>query len=225
MFLKKFLASTKKMLTGSVASLYNICAERLGNYYDYDTITLKRFLAIHKTKKLRLLLRRGIYIKNIAIKKWEALIHENERQSKTNKISNYKVSLKRFIITTSNYIAVKAALLALCLKVDKELLEYVRNAGYNIDTSSSSAYNQSLSNALQQVENLASLATSLKNETHQLVSDKTTPNHAEYIAALSISLGFPLKDDILLSEFNAYLSAVKEMKKNERAQTTRLVQR
>lgn len=143
------------------------------------------------------------------MQRWESVLRENERATGRNSINIYQMNLKQYNLLLSRYMAIKSALSYLCLNPDRKLVEMLAEYGYQIDMTNSVTYSDSLYSAIQKSENILSQIGNARHEISRFpVSDKL--DSANMIAALSISLGFPVSEDITLKQYNAYYQMLKK---------------
>jgi hypothetical protein len=93
-------------------------------------------------------------------------------------------------------------------------LEYLRNKGYVIDTTTKESYIASLKGALRKRENLMTRINMKKKEIERIALQQKggkgeDRSVEQLLAALSFQIGFPIAEDVTLARFNEYSRIVR----------------
>lgn len=179
----------------------------------YETIPLKAYHDIARTGEVVLMQRSGTINLEGCAEAWDELIKRNAEVTKNRRYFQYRDSLKEQGKLMNNYCLVKAMLTKLAYTVDMECVKYLNTAGYRIyigDITEDKAvreakYSHSIMAASRKCDNLITKLKMSQNELQEFKSDSAEQSTLGTILAnLSYHIGFQLRDDILLSEFNEY---------------------
>lgn len=175
--------------------------------YDYDTLPLRLYFRIVETKNFALIARGcvGVDVPRL----WEDIVRRSERD--TNSIVYLKrvEDLKALRDIIAEYIIVKASLIRLLYKPNRNIIADLHERGYSINLATSEDYAISVSNNLQTVNNLI---TQLEMKSHELAVDEVdlgTANFDSAMAGVSVALGFAVPDNITLRRFNEYQKLIR----------------
>jgi hypothetical protein len=185
---------------------------------DYDTITLRLFVEIARTKeyeKLRISGRGGN-----PFEAWEQIVSKNEVDSGVNEFRNYLKIFKRHQELISEYQMVKTIIVFLQIKVSYKLIDFLNTKGYRINKEKSK-YDDSLAQASRKADNLLTKIKIKENELRTVngSGEKSKAFNIEHmIANLRVQLAPTIiPDDIKLVTYNYYNRVIKERsRKRER---------
>lgn len=149
---------------------------------------------------------------------WEDIVSKNARASGSLEFLNVKKELRKLNLLRADYLVVKSALTKLNFVVDSETIELLKKRGYNIATTSASAYRQSLLAATNASNNILSKIAQKQKAIERSISNKDVqaPTFQELIASLSIALGFSVSEDVKLAWFNESKKIIKKRNDGQR---------
>jgi len=143
---------------------------------------------------------------------WEEIVRKNCAANEVQDYKNLTDALRSQALLVNQYINDKAHIMKLAVKVDKGSIEYLRNKGYKIDTSSTEDYAESLNDALKKRENLRTRINMKRKEIERI---NLQNKHGEekgleqILASMSYHIGFQIGDEISLARFNEYSKIIK----------------
>lgn len=187
-------------------------------YYNYHDIPLQTYLKIIETNDLKHLVIKGKLTKQATII-WETITRENEKHNGGN---TYDVLLNLFKglgELISEYNEIRITLWSLMKRYDKDLVESMREKGFDIDDTNSETYRVTLLNCIQRSNNYATRIKMKRNEIELETPEEKEVKQVsfeELIANLSMHLSLTIPSDITLALFNAYHKEIK----NGRARRT-----
>lgn len=175
--------------------------------YTYETIPLKVYIEIANTKNLSLIGEGNV------TEVWEEIVRKNSEANQDTTYENYVYNYKQYNRFYREYLILKAAIVVLIAKVDKDLIEYLGKMGHTIDTSSEERYDESLIALGKKADNLTSKIKTKANEIVMMDEEKKGQGFEEVMAVLCSSMGFHVPDDITLARYNEYKKILKARKK------------
>jgi hypothetical protein len=148
---------------------------------------------------------------------WEAIVQKNNYHSGSNQYNNYLNLIKQYNMAMQELNGVVSTILCLCFVVDKDQIEYLKAKGYKIDTSTGSAYEKSLADALHrsgQIRTKIKVKLNQINNFNQRVMEQRESQSEQtvddLISSLSMEVGFQIPDTVTLAQYNAYAKRVKK---------------
>ena len=184
-----------------------------GVLYTYDSIPLTLYLEIAQTGNTDLLVISGTPTEKEIQSAWDEITRLNSNS--TGRTNHQLDNIKDYVRLLSKYQASQASILQLHLCVDDEALLYLASNGYRIDTSSNTAYRESLKSAQRKVANVLTKIESKYKEIMAAVAqaDPDAPVQSgieTILAAVSASLGFNVESTVTLARFNEYNKIIKK---------------
>ena len=184
-----------------------------GVLYTYDTILLTLYLEIAQTGNTDLLVISGTPTDKEIQAAWDEITRLNSNS--TGRTNDNLDTVKDYARLLSKYIAVQASILQLYLCVDDEALLYLSSAGYRIDTSSNTAYRESLKSAQRKAANVVTKIESKYKEIMAAAAEADPDAPARsgietMLAAVSATLGFNVESTVTLARFNEYNKIIKK---------------
>jgi len=163
----------------------------------------------------------------LGVEGWEEIIRRNCLANDVHSYQIYLEALRSHALVVNRYIADRAHINNLMLpifgygKIDLGSLEYLRNKGYAIDTSSKEKYIESLKGALSKRENLMTRINmkrkEIENLSLQAAGSKGTERGLEQLlASLSFQVGFSIPEDVTLARFNEYGRVLREQQAQQK---------
>jgi hypothetical protein len=151
---------------------------------------------------------------------WEEIVRRNCIANEVHEYQTYLNALRSHALLVNQYIADKAHINKLMLpvlgggKINVGSLEYLRNKGYVIDTTTKESYIASLKGALRKRENLMTRINMKKKEIERIALQQKggkgeDRSVEQLLAALSFQIGFPIAEDVTLARFNEYSRIVR----------------
>ena len=133
----------------------------------------------------------------------------------TGKTNDNLDNIKDYSRLLSKYIAVQASILQLYLCVDEESILFLASNGYKIDTSSNTAYRDTLKSAQRKAANVVTKIESKYKEimasVQQMDPDAPAKSGIEtMLASVSAALGFAVDSSVTLARFNEYSKIIKK---------------
>ena len=154
---------------------------------------------------------------------WEEIVRLNCIANEVHEYQNYINALRSHALLVNQYINDKAHIMKLVYTdsiVSVGSVEYLRNKGYTIDTTSNEKYAESLTAALKKRENLMTRINMKRKEleriTLQKKSGEAERSLEQLLAMVSVQVGFQLEADITLARFNEYARIIKVRQAAER---------
>lgn len=147
---------------------------------------------------------------------WEGIIKKNGEVNSDVTFENYVYTYKQYNKIYREYLIVKAAIVVLLAKVDKDLIAYLATIGYKIDYSSEEKYDASLIELGRKADNLTS---KIKTKANEIVMMNTGESKGqsfdEVMALLNWSWPNNVPDDITLKRYNEYKKVLKAQAKKK----------
>lgn len=184
-----------------------------GALYTYDSIPLTLYLEVAQTGNTDLLVISGNPTEKEIEKAWDEITRLNSNS--TGRTNHQLDNIKDYVRLLSKYQASLASIMQLHLCVDDEALLYLASNGYKIDTSSNTAFRESLKAAQRKVANVVTKIESKYKEIMAAAAeaDPDAPVHSgieTMLAAVSATLGFNVESNVTLARFNEYNKIIKK---------------
>lgn len=185
-------------------------------FWTYDDILLRHFYDVSKSGDYRTLVKSGDATDEQCAEAWEKIVQKNNYHSGNRQYDNYLNLVKQYNLAIKELNAVVSTIMCLIFVVDKEQIEFLKSKGYKIDTSSATAYDNSLAIALHESGKIRSKIkikyNQINNFNQRAIESKEHGEVTldEMLTALSMEVGFQLPDSITLAQYNAYAKRVKK---------------
>lgn len=181
--------------------------------YTYDSIPLTLYLEVAQTGNTDLIVISGNPTQKEIDAAWEEITRLNSNS--TGKTNDNLDNIKDYSRLLSKYIAVQASILQLYLCVDEESILFLASNGYKIDTSSNTAYRDTLKSAQRKAANVVTKIESKYKEimasVQQMDPDAPAKSGIEtMLASVSAALGFAVDSSVTLARFNEYSKIIKK---------------
>jgi hypothetical protein len=124
--------------------------------------------------------------------------------------------IKQYNLAINELNAVVSTILCLCFVVDEDQIKFLKSKGYKIDTSTATAYDNSLAVALHESGKIRSKIkmkyNQINNFNQRAIESREQGEVTldEMLTAISMEVGFQLPDSITLAQYNAYAKRVKK---------------
>ena len=181
--------------------------------YTYDSIPLTLYLEVAQTGNTDLIVISGNPTQKEIDAAWEEITRLNSQS--TGRTSEQLDNIKDYVRLLSKYSAAQASIMQLHLCVDDEAILYLASNGYKIDTSSNTAYRDTLKSAQRKAANVVTKIESKYKEIMDAAAqaDPDTPLQSgieTMLAAVSATLGFNVESNVTLARFNEYNKIIKK---------------
>lgn len=167
---------------------------------------------------------KGVATYEQLIQAWENIVKLNEKANNNFTFYNFLELNQSYLELIREHQFVKLCLLRLYLKYDQALVEELRSMGYSIeDNKDPVAFFNSLSNCLENSNNLITQI-QLKQKEMQLLTEENKGNRATFediLAETGYQIGFALKEDITLAQFNGYRKIINKKNSGKKNRETR----
>lgn len=169
------------------------------------------FIKITQGAEFKLLCYEGVCPSSqVLIPHWETIVHQNHKAGGSFDYDNHLIMLQEYGYMLSSYIKIKAMLWKCAFVMDIETINELRNAGYPINLASSQAYEESIYNGVNRVENMLTHLTMKENEIVFFMKEANkgkskSVTYAQMVAPL-IAAGMSIPDEISLSLYNSLKS-------------------
>jgi hypothetical protein len=191
---KKFSKKTSKTTTGQ-------CLK-------YEEISLKLYFEIAKSGDLKRLIKSGNPSLKECRQAWAEIVENNSKSNgQVSQVEIYKDLLEGYNSTLAELVRVRANICILYFETDDERINWLREKGYNLDTSSKSKFIESINSAMNKTNNLITRLHMRENQIKDVVSGfgSEPATLEDLIAKSNTHLGFTGCDmNMTLAQFNAY---------------------
>jgi hypothetical protein len=178
----------------------------------YDDITLRLYLDVASSGDYRkLAVGFGVTDKE-CYNAWEEIVRRNNEANQSQEFNTYFESTQSYAKLIADYNIIKASLLYLSFTPDSEIIKYLAERGYNIDTSSSIKYMETLELAMHKSNNIVTKLKMKENEL-AMMGEKSSGQGVgfeEIMANISFLVGFPVPEDITLARYNEFRKIIKK---------------
>jgi len=142
-----------------------------------------------------------------ALEAWEGVVREHEKANNSGSYSK-TISMSRAMAKRYNeYIMVRAAVIALSFGYDAGLVKILESCGYKIDVKN---YANSLANILVRNDNNLTQVNVIRSELGLQHQRQVRIDFNEIIANLSAALGFNVRRNLRLAEYNSLVKVIKK---------------
>jgi hypothetical protein len=198
---------------------YGTCTASL---YSYETIRLRTYMDIVRTGNILLLVIKGKPDPEICYDAFETIIKKNSEANGNFSFDNTLDLKKVFGMLIADYVAIKAALTVLLFQVDDNLIEFLAEKGYRVETTItdeekkegktvSQKYVDSIRQAMRVSDSINTRLQSKQIELDDLTDKAGRPmGFEELIACVSAGIGFGISPDISLAGFNEYQRIIRQ---------------
>ncbi len=172
-------------------------------------------MQISEQGNFKLLVKRGIATDEQCLAAWEKIVQANEKAVGKNQFMSYMELSQSYLALIHEHQFVKLILMRLSLAFDNKLCEELKGLGYNLNLKPDK-YRQSLSDCMNNSNNLITQIL-LKRKELEKVTEENKDSKVTFedaIAETSFHVGFELKNDITLAQFNAYRKTIEKKNKN-----------
>jgi hypothetical protein len=196
--------------------------------YTYENIKLRVYMEIAATGNLQLMIVKGVCDMDKCYDAYEDIIKRNYEIAGNYSFDNALDLKKTYAMLMADYIAVKAALTILLFQIDDDLIQWLGEKGYRVETELTDAerkagrkvsekYETSITRCMRVSE---SINTRLKTK-HLELEEMSEDNEGamgfeEIIASISAMLGFQVDKEITLAGFNQYQEIIKKRNQPQR---------
>lgn len=154
----------------------------------------------------------------MCLEAWEAIVKKQQEVTGNNQYTAFFRLNKGYLIHLNDHILIRACLILIAISEnpEQEYFDILKDKGYNIDTSSQEAINNSIDAGLHKCDNLITKATSKRKEIDTILKQSDTGEAMGFegvIANLNYNLGFNVDENITLSRFNEYQKIIKARNK------------
>lgn len=186
------------------------------HYFNYDTIPLRVYVDIVNTGNYRLVSKSKIADVDKCFEVWEQITIAQSEALGGNKHRITLDALKAYNRYCAEYIIINSLLTKCLYKYDENTLKELAGYGFVIDKKD---YRKSLEICFGRVKQYLTRMQSKELELKELMKEnesRGTLKFGELIANASYGMGFNIREDILLSEFNQYMKILQEKNKDGR---------
>jgi hypothetical protein len=188
------------------------------DYYSYNDIRLKTYIAICETGDYTLLVKRGRARIGKCSEIWEEIVKTNAEANGSYEYFNYLRTRKEYFRLIAERDFLKLAFTKLLRRVDRALVAEVKQKGFNISLLNSEQYSKTLYAAIHRWNNYSTKIKLKQNEMEGFAKDNgdNVKSFEEIMGNLTSLLEFTVPDDITLARFNEYRKFIKEKYKSNR---------
>lgn len=148
---------------------------------------------------------------------WNKIVTANfDNSGSTFDFLNYVDNLEGYNHFLQEHNVITAQLIVLHFQVDSQIIEDLKQKGYNIDTTGKNAYLSSLIQSVQRSKHIVSQIKLKANEMQQFsheIKDSKPTSFDEIMATLIMNLGMTVPDNITLARYNQFRRKIEERRK------------
>lgn len=138
---------------------------------------------------------------------WESIVKVNAKENNNSLFDYYFTTAQSHTYLVNEYHLIKACLLKLMFRVDKAVIQLLKDRGYKISLESQDAYVRSIDAAQSRSNNLITKLMTKQKELERMSRENQSLDKVTFpkaIAGISAGIGFAVGEDVSLATYNEY---------------------